>query len=105
MDAFTWQQLGILASALIGVLTLAVTVWKLRAADLKDIYLRIDAVQTNNWKVSDDVRRELATFQLHVAMSHPTANELKEIETRITNEVRGLAQRIDQLLMRASKEM
>lgn len=84
-DAFTWSHLGVLV-ALAGV---CLTIWKLRAADLRDFDRKIDSVNIS-----------LAAFKLHVAELHPTAVELAQIETRLTASLDRLSDRIDRLLER-----
>ena len=82
-DAFTWSHLGVLV-ALLGV---CLTVWKLRAADLREIDRKL---QSNSI--------DLAAFKLLVSERHPTVGDLAAIETRLAASLDRLSDRIDRLL-------
>lgn len=68
---------------------LCVTVWKVRKADWQSINNKIESQSV-----------ALAAFKLEVSQLHPTAQELRDIEHRLTQALEKLADRIDRMLER-----
>ena len=63
------------------------TVWKMRKEDHEKIEGKIAAVAKAAAQRSDEVAERLTTFQIHVAKLHPTAEQLRETEARLTSAV------------------
>ena len=78
-----------LAGVVIAFGLLCVAIWKIRAADWREINNKIESVAI-----------QLAAFKLHVAEMHPTAPELQRMESNLTSALNRLAERIDRLLER-----
>lgn len=87
-DVFTWSHLGVL----VALASVCLAIWKLRAADLREIDRKL---QSNTI--------DLAAFKLLVSERHPTIGDLASIETRLAASLDRLSDRIDRLLEREGR--